>query len=422
MRVSGATAGRAFDIVLWGATGATGCRAAHHLARRCGESDLRLAVGGRNREKLETLRETLPCTRGQIAVLVGDSHDPAFMVTMTAQARVVASTVGPFALYGSALVAACVENGTDYCDLTAEPQWMRAMIDAHQDGARATGARIVHSCGHDSVPSDLGVQFLQDAALARYGEPCKRITTRVTRMKGGFSGGTAASFLNAMRLREVDPDFDRLSQDPYALCPEGERSGPDGPDRMMPIQVTWDSVLQAWTKPYFMGPMNAKVVRRSNAIMGYPYGRDFSYQETALTWGGIGGWLAAMRYAIFGRMFLIAMAIPAMRGLLQRHVLPKSGEGPSKETRETGSYELVQVGALPDGTILKARIAGQGDPGVRSTTLILTEAALCLAADQNQSTVGGGFWTPAAAMGELLRDRITQHAGMTFELIDDKMV
>ncbi|MGI9627520.1 MAG: saccharopine dehydrogenase family protein [Longimicrobiales bacterium] len=409
---------REFDIVLWGATGATGRRTAHHLARRCGECGLRLAIGGRNREKLETLRDDLPDAGSPIAVLVGDSHDTAFMEAITARAEVVVSTVGPFALFGSELVAACVENGTHYCDLTAEPQWMRAMIDAHEEKARETGARIVHSCGFDSIPSDLGVQFLQDVALARYGKPCKRVTTRVTRMKGGFSGGTAASFVNAMKLRETDPDSDRLSTDPYALCPEGERQGPDGPDRMMPLQVSWDSDLQAWTKPFFMAPMNSKIVRRTNAIMDYPYGRDFRYQETALTRGGIGGWLAAVRYTCFGRLFLVAMAIPATRGLLQRHVLPKSGEGPSREVRESGSYEMVLVGESPDGTILKARITGRGDPGVRSTTLMLTEAALCLAEDADRISVGGGFWTPAASMGELLRDRITAHAGLTFELIE----
>ena len=413
---------REFDIVHWGATGATGRRAAHHLARRCGERGLRLAIGGRNAEKLDKVRHDLPGAGDPIALLVGDSHDPEFMGGMTARTRVVASTVGPFALYGSELVAACAQNGTHYCDLAAEPQWMRAMIDAHEEKARASGARIVNSCGHDSIPSDLGVQFLQDAALARHGEPCKRVTTRVTRMKGGFSGGTAASFLNAMRLRETDPDFSRLSVDPYALCPEGERNGPDGPDRMMPIEVTWDADLRAWTKPYFMGPMNSKVVRRSNAIMGYPYGRDFSYEETGLTRGGIGGWWAAMRSTIGGRLFLTAMAIPATRGLLQRHVLPKSGEGPSREVRESGSYELMQVGKMPDGTVLMARVTGQGDPGVRSTTLMLTEAALCLAEDADSLPVGGGFWTPAAAMGELLRDRVTAHAGLSFELIDAKQV
>jgi len=276
----------------------------------------------------------------------------------------------------------------------------------------------VHACGHDSIPSDLGVQFLQDAALARYGTPCKRVATRVTRMKGGFSGGTAASFLNAMKLRETDPDFGRLSLDPYALCPEGERDGPDGPDGMMPIEVTWDADLQAWTKPYFMGPMNSKVVRRSNAIMGYPYGRDFRYRETGLTRGGIGGWLAAMMSTLFGRLFLTAMATPATRGILERRVLPKSGEGPSKEVRESGSYELVQVGELPESAIMKARIIGQGDPGVRSTTLMLTEAALCLAEDEASIEVGGGSWTPASAMGKLLRDRITEHAGLSFEIVE----
>ncbi|MBT8457197.1 MAG: saccharopine dehydrogenase, partial [Alphaproteobacteria bacterium] len=205
----------------------------------------------------------------------------------------------------------------------------------------------------------------------------------------------------------------------YVLCPQGQRQGPDGPDRMMPFEVTWDDALKAWTKPYFMGPMNSKVVRRTNAIMDYPYGRDFSYQETGLTRGGIGGWLAAMRDTLAGRMLLTAMSIPKTRDLLQRRVLPKSGEGPSKEVRESGSYELVLVGELADGTILMARVTGQGDPGVRSTTLMLTEAALCLAKDADKITVGGGFWTPAAAMGALLRDRITAHAGLFFEMIDE---
>ena len=410
---------RVFDIVLWGATGATGRRAAHHLARRCAECDLRLAMGGRNRQKLEAVKQDLPGHGGAIGILVGDSLDPAFMMEVASTAHVVVSTVGPFALYGNALVAACADSGTHYCDLTAEPQWMRAMIDAHEERASVTGARIVHSCGHDSIPSDLGVQFLQDNAVARFVQPCMRIATRVTRMKGGFSGGTAASFLNAMRLRESDPDFSRISLDPYALCPEAERNGPDAPDRMMPIEVTWDANLEAWTKPYFMGPMNSKVVRRTNAIMGYPYGRDFRYEETGLTRGGIGGWWAALSSTLFSRLFLKAMAIPATRGFLQRNVLPKSGEGPGKEVRESGSYEIVLVGEIPDGTILKARITGAGDPGVRSTTLMLTEAALCLREDADKIAVGGGFWTPASAMGALLRDRITAHAGMSFELIDD---
>ena len=409
---------RDFDIVLWGATGATGRRAAHHLARRCGECGLRFAIGGRNRQKLEDIRDKLPGSNGEIAILVGDSLDAASMQNISASARVVVSTVGPFALYGSELVAACAKNGTHYCDLTAEPQWMRAMIDAHGASAVHSGARIVHSCGHDSIPSDLGVQFLQNAAMARFGQPCERVATRVTRMKGGFSGGTAASFLNAMHLRETDPNFSALSLDPYALCPEGERNGPDGPDRMMPIEVTWDADLEAWTKPYFMGPMNSKVVRRTNAIMGYPYGRDFRYEETGLTRSGVGGWWAAMSSTLFSRMFLSAMANPVTRGFLQRKVLPKSGEGPSKEVREGGSYEIVLVGEIPSTTILKARITGQGDPGVRSTTMMLTEAALCLAEDADKFAVAGGFWTPAAAMGSLLRDRITTHAGLSFELLD----
>lgn len=409
---------REFDIVLWGATGATGRRAAHHLARRCAHRGLRLAIGGRNRAKLEALRDSLPGDHRVDALLVGDSHDIGFLTDMTARTRVVVSTVGPFALYGSELVAAAVGNGTHYCDLTAEPQWMRAMIDAHEVSARETGARVVHACGHDSIPSDLGVQFLQEEAVSRFGAPCRHVATRVTRLKGGFSGGTAASFVNAMKLRETDPGFEKLSLDPYALCPEGERNGPDGPDRMMPMQVTWDADLEGWTKPYFMGPMNSKVVRRSNAIMGYPYGRDFGYEETGFTRAGIGGWFTAWRDTAFSRLFLKAMANPTARVWLQQKVLPRSGEGPGKEVRETGSYEIVLVGKTRNGDTIKVRITGQGDPGVRSTTLMLTEAALCLAEDFDRIPVGGGFWTPASAMGPILRERVTEHAGLAFEILD----
>ncbi len=415
-------AAREFDIVLWGATGATGSRAAHHLSRRCSQSGLRLAIGGRNREKLDVLRGTLPHRESVHGILVGDSHDTAFMGSLARRTRVVVSTVGPFALYGGALVAACAESGTQYCDLAAEPQCMRQMIDAHQNRARETGARIVHACGHDSIPSDLGVQFLQGAALSRFGMPCQRIATRITQMKGGFSGGTAASFLNAMKLRETDPEFDRTSRDPYLLCPKSGRTGPDGPDRMMPIDVMWDATLSAWTKPYFMGPMNSKIVRRSNAIMGYPYGRDFSYEETALTRGGVGGWWAAMRGALFGQMFLVAMAIPKTRAVLVRCVLPKSGEGPSEELRASGFYQQVLVGETSEGEYLAARVTGRGDPGVRSTTLMLTEAALSLAEDTAEIPVAGGFWTPASAMGPLLRNRIERHAIVTFEFIEARSV
>lgn len=408
---------REFDVVLWGATGATGRRAAHHLAARIGDGGVAWAIGGRDRARLEAVRETLPGAGRTVRMLIGDSHDRAFMAEMAARTRVVASTVGPFARHGTELVEACARTGTNYCDLTGEVQWMRAMIDAHQAVAEETGARIVQACGHDSIPSDLGVQFLQETAMRRHGRPCRRVTTRVTRMKGGFSGGTAGSFLDAMERRETDPAFDALSADPYALNPEGERQGPDGPDRMMPLTVRYDETLKAWTKPYFMAPMNAKVVRRTNALLGYPYGRDFGYAETAMTTGGPGGWLAAMRDALFGRALLIAMAIPATRRLLKRHVLPKPGEGPSAALRETGYYELVQVGEMPDGTILKARITGQGDPAVESTTRMLAEAALCLAEDADRIRVGGGFWTPASALGPLLRDRITEHAGLKFEML-----
>lgn len=409
---------REFDLVLWGATGAVGRRVAFHLANRAAGTDLRWAIGGRNRHKLDAVKAGLQKIGADPLIIVGDGRDRAFVADMAGRARVICTTVGPFAMYGTELLEACVAAGTHYCDLTGEPYWMRQMIDAHRAEAEVTGARIVHSCGHDSIPSDLGVFFLQAAAIERFGTPCARVRTRITDLHGGFSGGTAASFVHAMEEGPKNPAIGKMMRDPYALAPRGERQGPDSPDKMMPVSTSYDPVLNLWTKPYFMAPMNAKTVRRSNALMGYPYGKDFRYEESGTGGPGVKGWLAAVTYTLTARLFLVAMSIPATRRYLQRKVLPKSGEGPSAAVRESGRYEMVVIGEQPGGETLSVKITGQGDPGVESTSRMLVEAALCLADDADKITVGGGFWTPASAFGDRLIDRVQAHAGLSFDILD----
>ena len=408
---------REFDIVLWGATGFTGRLTAEKLAARIGNrGDLRWAIGGRNRAKLDSLRSQLGPDMADLPIITGDSHDVVSMEALAARTRVVCSTVGPYAMYGSELVSACVRAGTHYCDISAEAHWIRTMIDAHSAEAEETGARIVHACGMDSVPSDLGVHFLQRRAMEVHGKPCSRVRMRVIELRGGFSGGTAASLLHGTEAGRDDPSIGQALRDPYYLAPEGHRQGPDAPESMTSTKVEYDEDLGGWTKPFFMGPMNTKIVRRTNAVLGHPYGEDFSYGEATLVGSGPGAWLKAKSQALGFVAFIKAVGFPPTRRFLKKRVLPASGEGPSREVRETGNWEVVLIGTMDDGAIMRARVRGEGDPATESTTRMLVQSALCLAEDGDEFPVGGGSWTPASAMGDLLLDRLRANAGMSFEL------
>ena len=405
-----------FDVVVWGATGFTGRLATEKLAARAEtEGDLRWAIGGRNRAKLEEVRSDLGPAAENVPIIIGDSHDVASLEALVARSNVVCSTVGPYAMYGSELLGACARSGTHYCDISAEPHWIRTMMDEYGDQAAESGARIVHSCGMDSIPSDLGVQFLQRRATEIHGEACSSVRMRVTGMKGGFSGGTAASLLHGTDAGRHDPSIGRAMREPYYLAPEGHREGPDLPDDMRSTEVEYDEDLKAWTKPFFMGPMNSKIVRRTNALLDYPYGEDFRYREAMLVADGRSGWFEAKGGALGYVGFLSAVGFAPTRWLLERYVLPESGEGPSRELRESGNWEIVLIGEMDDGTTLRARVKGEGDPATDSTSRMLVESALCLVQDEDEIPVGGGSWTPASAMGDLLLDRLTAHAGMTFE-------
>jgi short subunit dehydrogenase-like uncharacterized protein len=404
---------RELDVVLWGATGFTGRLVAEQLLARHGAAgELRWALGGRNRTKLEALRADLGPQAANLELVLGDGDDEAFLDTLTARAQVVCSTVGPYALYGSKLVAACARNATHYCDLTGEVHWMQRMIDAHQKQAEASGARIVPGCGFDSIPSDLGVLFVQREMQARHGVTCPRIKCRATTFSGGASGGTIASMLNLLDEASSDPRVRHILADPYSLNPAGERSGPDGADL---ASVVWDPDFEAWIAPFVMAAVNCRVVRRSSALLNHPWGREFRDDEATLAGPGPAGWLKAAGVAAGTGAGLVMGAIGPLRRGLSRF-LPAPGEGPSLERREAGRFELRFFGEHPSDArkSLFARVIGDRDPGYGSTAKMLSEAAVCLA--QDEPAVAGGFWTPAAAMGEPLLERLQHHAGVTFSI------
>ena len=407
---------RDFDVVVWGATGFTGSLVAEYLLAQYGVNNgLRWAIAGRSEDKLATLREALGSRAASLPSIVADSFDEQKLAAMAANARVIISTVGPYAKYGSPLVAACVAHGTHYCDLAGEAQWIRQMIDQHHDAAVASGARIVHCCGFDSVPMDIGVWFLQQEAIRRHGSYCTSIAMLVKTMRGGASGGTIASMLNLIKEARAEKAVARVLGDPYGLNPADERHGPDAADQR---SVRFDDVAGAWTAPFVMASINTKVVRRSHALLGFPYGRDFRYREAMMMGKGPSGWLKAGTVTAGLGGFVAAAAFSYSRNLLERFVLPEPGEGPDREQRESGFFDLRQYGELDDGTVMRSRITGDRDPGYGSTSKMLAQSGVCLAGDELPS--GGGVLTPAAAMGDALLHRLQEHAGLSFEILADR--
>lgn len=404
---------RQFDIVVIGASGFTGQLVVEYLAQHYTyDGPVRWAIAGRNRQKLDdVIAAHFPSGLGP-PVLLADSNDAASLKRLALSTRVVLTTVGPYARFGSELVAACVACGTHYCDLAGETQWMRRMLDCHQQEAQSSGARIVHSCGFDSIPSDLGVYYLQQQAKAKFGAPCTRIDLLVRAMKGGASGGTIASMLNAIDEARTDRSTARILADPYGLNPEGERSGLDEPDQRG-IRLNMDTGL--WTAPFVMAAVNTRIVRRSNALQNYPYGRDFRYSEATATGRGPGGWWKAVAMTGGLACFMLACSFEFTRTRVMKKLLPEPGDGPSRQQRERGFFDLRLIGQTKSGDILQARVTGDRDPGYGSTSKMLSESAVCLSLDKLE--VGGGFWTPASAMGDALLRRMTANAGLTFELV-----
>lgn len=383
-----------FDIVVYGATGFTGQLVAEYLAARYkNDKELRWAMAGRSLEKLKSVRDAIGAA-ADTPLIVADASDPASLKAMVDQTKSVLTTVGPYQLYGNDLLAACVVSGTDYVDLCGEPIWMRQMIDKHEAAAKASGARIVFSCGFDSVPFELGAFFVQEEAKRVFGAPASRVKGRVRDMRGTLSGGTAASGRATFEAVAKDLSLVAILNDPFALTPAF--SGPKQPKGNKPV---YEEDLQSWTAPFMMALINTRNVHRSNLLMGFPYGKDFVYDEMVLTGAGEKGEANARK---------VMAANNEKTGPNAR----KPGEGPSKEEQENGLYDLLYVAVAPDGREVRASVKGDRDPGYGSTSKMISECAICLLRDTPD--VPAGFWTPGAAMQHKLIKRLVDHAGLTF--------
>ena len=384
-----------FDIVVYGASGFTGQLVAEYLAAEYRGSDIKWAMAGRSLDKLASVRDAIGAPR-DLPLIAADASDPASLKAMVDPTASVLTTVGPYQLYGTDLVAACAASGTDYLDLCGEPVWMRQMIDAHEAAARKSGARIVFSCGYDSLPFELGVWFLQEAAKKQFGSATPRVKGRVRKMKGTFSGGTAASMKAIFAAAANDPSLIPMLRDPFVLTPGFE--GPKQPPGNKPL---FDEDLDMWVAPFVMANINTRNVHRSNFLLGFPYGKDFVYDEMMVAGPKDTGEATAK-------------AIVAGNNKLGAQGGPKPGEGPSKEERESGYFDLLFVGFAPDGRQIRAVATGDRDPGYGSTSKMIAECAICLRRDTPD--VPGGIWTPGVAMKDALIRRLVAHAGMTFRI------
>ena len=402
---------KTFDIIVYGATSFVGQIITRYMHEQFADGSIRWAIAGRSRAKLQNVSDAIGL-KG-IEMLVADASDEDALRTLCDQTMVMMSTVGPYALYGDTLVKVCVETGTHYCDLTGEPQWIRKMQSQHEEAAKQSGARIVHCCGFDSIPSDLGVHFLQRHAVEKSGQTCERVDMRVIKMKGGASGGTIASMINMVKEASGNPELRRELKDPYSLCP---------PDhgftaRQRDVKMEYDSSYGGWIAPFVMAAINTRVVHRSNALSSKHYGDDFLYEEAMATGDGKRGKRMA-RAASWGMGgLMVAMAIPPIRWLLANTVLPKPGEGPSEKDQLEGGFDLLFLGTTPDGATIRCRVTGDRDPGYGSTAKMLSQAAACLARDIPADTPGG-FWTPATLMGDRLIERLVADAGLTFDVVE----
>ncbi len=403
---------REFDLILFGATGFTGRLVAEYLHAAHGhDANLRWAIAGRSATRLAALRDELGLPK-DLPLLVADASDEKALAALVARTKAVITTVGPYQLYGEPLVRACAAAGTDYVDLCGEPGWMAEMIPALQDAARASGARIVFSCGFDSIPFDLGVVHAQAEAQQQFGAPLKRVHGRVKVMKGTFSGGTVASMLATMEAIGRDRSLIRTMADPFALVP-----GFKGPRQPNDQIAEYDELAGAWTAPFIMATINTKNVHRSHALLGHPWGSDFVYSERMLTGTDAAGEKRAKSMARQSKVQTLLLAFAPTRALLRRFALPKPGEGPNKKQRETGRYELMFYGETADGRRLTTCVTGDRDPGYGSTSKMLAEAAISLVRDIDQTQTPGGVWTPGAAMGLTLVARLRERAGLTFETV-----
>jgi short subunit dehydrogenase-like uncharacterized protein len=405
-----------FDIIIFGATSFVGQILTRYMLNQFAVGgELKWAIAGRSQNKLNELKISLGTAGEALDTLVADAADEDSLHSLCLSTRVIISTVGPYALYGEPLVKVCVALGTDYCDLTGEVQWIAKMLERYEDEAKKSGARIVNSCGFDSVPSDLGVYFLQHHAKQKFGQTCSSIKMRVKKMKGAASGGTVASMTNIFKEVASNPALRKVLANPYAICPS-DHGNAVRQDNMNRPQ--YDDDFNSWVAPFVMAVINTRIVHRSNALIEGGYSQHFDYNEAMLTGKGLMGSGIAAGVGVGLGGFAMAAVIPPTRWVMEKFILPKPGEGPSIDAQEKGFYDLRFYGKTDDGQEIRCKVTGDQDPGYGSTAKMLGQAAACLAQDISKDNVQGGFWTPASVFGTQLITRLEKHAGLTFEIID----
>jgi short subunit dehydrogenase-like uncharacterized protein len=396
---------RDLDVVLYGATGFVGKLTAEYLARAA-PAETRIGLGGRSQEKLERVRSELGPSAAEWPLIVADSQDGAALSAMAERTAVVATTVGPYRAYGMPLVEACSKAGTHYADLTGESLFERESIERFHELARSSGARIVHNCGFDSVPSDIGVLVLHDAA----GE-LTDTTFVVRRLRGGASGGTIASLKGTVDEVKRDRSLLKIIGDPYALSPDHSAEPDLGNERDL-RGAEYSDELGTWLGPFVMATINTRVVRRSNALQSWAYGRSFRYREVMAFGSGVSGRVKALGVGGGLGALTAGLAIPPSRWLLDR-VLPDPGEGPKDEMVRNGFYEIEIHSRTPAGERWVCEVKAKGDPGYGATSVILGESALALALDGERLPDRAGVLTPATGIGLVLAERL-RAAGQTF--------
>lgn len=404
---------REFDIVLFGATGFVGELTAAHLAKHAPEGT-RIGLAGRSETKLADSRGDLPAAAREWPLLTADSSDPASLKAMVERTKVVITTVGPYASYGLPLVEACADAGTDYVDLTGEVLFHRDAIDAFDERANASGARIVPSCGYDSVPSDIGV-FVLANAVREAGDGELGDTTTYASMKGGVSGGTVASMMGQVDAIKGDKERRKVVTDKFGLSPD--RSAEPSGEWKDSAAVREDAEIGAWTAPFVMATYNTRVVRRSNALAGYPYGRSFRYREVMKTGKGVGGRLTGYGVAAGLGGAVAAMNVGVLRPVVKK-VVPAPGTGPSEKARNEGFFKMDIRTTTTTGKKWHSIVAAQGDPGYAATCVMLGEAGLTLALQRDELPLPdgrqGGLLTPATALGMPYIERLRAQ-GFTIE-------
>ena len=383
-----------FDFVVYGATGFTGKLVVEYLqAKYSNNNEINWAMAGRSLEKLNQVKTDLGVSNS-VKTLEVNSNDQASIEKMMEMTDCVLTTVGPYQLYGNEIVKSCAETGTDYVDLCGEPGWMHEIISKYNDKAKETGARIVFSCGFDSIPFDLGVLFLQDEVKKQTGRTSNKVRARVRVMEGEFSGGTAASFGATMASLKTNPELFSILGNPFSLS-----EGFQGPQQENDSKPVFDEALGVWVAPFFMAPINTKNVHRSNMLQNHAYGEDFLYNEMWVAGPGEEGEQVAK---------MMATANP-----MSGDDVPKPGEGPSKESREAGNYDVLFCADI-EGSVISTSVTGDMDPGYGSTSKMIAESAICLVKDSAE--LKGGIYTPASSMGRKLIKRLVDNAGLTFNV------